>query len=102
MAILHTVNKSPFEKTALQSCLDHASPGDAVLLIEDGVYAAISQTSASERIAARKNEVSFYALGPDLLARGVGNGSLAEGVKVVGYDGFVDLVAEYEIAQAWL
>lgn len=102
MSILHTVNKSPFEKTTLQSCLDHTSPGDAVILIEDGVYAALSRTAASDRIAARMNEVSFYALGPDLLARGVANGSLAEGVKVVDYDGFVDLVAEYEIAQAWL
>ena len=102
MSILHTVNKSPFEKTTLQSCLDHAAPGDAVLLIEDGVYAALSQTSASERIAARMNEISFYALGPDLLARGVANGSVTEGVKVVDYDGFVDLVTEHGIAQAWL
>ncbi len=102
MSILHTVNKSPFEKTTLQSCLDHALPGDAVILIEDGVYAALPRTAASNRIAARMNEVSFYALGPDLSARGVANGSLADGVKVVDYDGFVDLVTEHEIAQAWL
>ena len=38
MAILHTVNKSPFERNSLEACLRLAQPGSAVLLMEDGVY----------------------------------------------------------------
>ena len=38
--MLHIVNKSPYERNALESCLRLAQPGSALLLIEDGVYAA--------------------------------------------------------------
>jgi tRNA 2-thiouridine synthesizing protein B len=48
--MLHTVNKSPFERNTLESCLRHAKNGSAVLLIEDGVYAAIAGSAIEERI----------------------------------------------------
>ena len=41
MSILNTVNKSPFERNALESCLKFANAGDPVLLFEDGVYAVL-------------------------------------------------------------
>ena len=40
--MLHTVNKSPFERNALESCLRLAASGSSVLLIEDGVIAALA------------------------------------------------------------
>ena len=40
--MLHTVNKSPFERNALESCLRLAASGASVLLIEDGVVAALA------------------------------------------------------------
>jgi len=46
--------------------------------------------------------ISFYALGPDLDARGINKDKLIEGIKVVDYSGFVDLVAEHSATQAWL
>ncbi len=102
MAMLHTVNKSPFERNALDSCLRLASAGSAVLLIEDGVYAAVKGAAFAERISQRMAELKFYALGPDIAARGLGGTPLIDGVKIVDYDGFVDLVAEYDASQAWL
>ena len=42
MALLHTVNKSPFDKNSLSDCLRRATSGSTVLLIEDGVYGALS------------------------------------------------------------
>jgi tRNA 2-thiouridine synthesizing protein B len=102
MAILHTVNKSPFETTTLGSCLDHAAKGDTVLLIEDGVYGAMKGTAAAKEIAAAKGNVSVCVLGPDLAARGIANGKIADGIEVVDYGGFVDLVAAHDVAQAWL
>lgn len=102
MSILHTVNKSPFEKSTFKSCLDHARSGDAVLLIEDGVYAATSGTAAAKLIAGRNGEVALYALGADLAARGISKRSVIEGISVVDYGGFVDLVTEHDVSQAWL
>ncbi|MGD8498050.1 MAG: sulfurtransferase complex subunit TusB, partial [Chromatiales bacterium] len=49
MSMLHTVNKSPFDRNTLDACLRLAKPGSAVLLIEDGVYAATKGTNASEK-----------------------------------------------------
>jgi tRNA 2-thiouridine synthesizing protein B len=49
-----------------------------------------------------KGDISFYALGPDLEARGISKDKLIDGIKVVDYGGFVDLVAEHSSSQAWL
>lgn len=100
MATLHTVNKSPFEMGTLDTCLGLAKSGSSVLLIEDGVYAATAGHSNADKIK-NASGISFYVLGPDLQARGLEN-KLADGIKVVGYDGFVDLVAEHDAVQAWL
>ena len=43
MALLHTVNKSPFEKNSLESCTRLAVKGGSILLTEDGVYGAIKK-----------------------------------------------------------
>ena len=102
MSILHTVNKSPFERTSLDSCLKFAQPGAAVLLIEDGVYAALTGTSAEDQVKDALNRVKIYVLGPDLKARGFAEGRLINGISVVDYAGFVDLAAETAKVQAWL
>lgn len=100
--MLHLVNKSPFERTALDSCLRLAKPGSSILLIEDGVYAALKNAVHAEKIAGRMEDFSFYVLGPDVAARGLGDTPLIEDIGVVDYDGFVDLVAENEVTQSWL
>jgi len=41
MSTLHTVNKSPFDRSSLETCLRLAGKGNAVLLLEDGVYGAM-------------------------------------------------------------
>ncbi|MHA1153323.1 MAG: sulfurtransferase complex subunit TusB [Alphaproteobacteria bacterium] len=100
--MLHTVNKSPFERNALSSCLRLARKGSTVLLIEDGVYAAVVGTAVSDQVSERVADLSFYVLGPDVAARGLGGAALIEGVRVVDYEGFVDLVAGHDVTQAWL
>ena len=100
MALLHTVNKSPFESKTFDACLSLAKDGSTILLIEDGVYAATTGTSVAEKIK-NASGISFAVLGPDLQARGL-EGKLADGIKVVDYDGFVSMVADHEAAQSWL
>ena len=100
--MLHTVNKSPLDRNVLDSCLRLAAKGSAILLIEDGVYGALAGGQAAEKIGSRLGDFKFYALGPDLAARGLRDALLVDGVEVVDYGGFVDLVAEREAYQAWL
>jgi len=100
--MLHLINKSPFERTALDSCLRLAQAGSSILLIEDGVYAALENAAHAEKIASRLEDFSFYVLGPDVSARGLGDTPLIEGLTVVDYEGFVDLVAEHDVTQSWL
>ena len=104
MTLLHTVNKSPFESNTFDTCLGYALDGSTVLLIEDGVYAATTGTSAADKIQnimQGSSGVSFAVLGPDLQARGLED-KLADGIKVVDYEGFVSLVAEHDSVQSWL
>ena len=101
MAMLHTVNKSPFERNSLDSCLNHAKDGSSVLLFEDGIYAVLKGSAASGKLQ-KASGISVYALGPDLKARGIGEDQIIEGVKVVDYDGFVDLVTRHDNVQSWL
>jgi tRNA 2-thiouridine synthesizing protein B len=69
--------------------------------MEDGVYAALVGTAVSDMVQQAMSQVSVYALGPDLEARGVAK-RVIDGVKVIDYAGFVDLVVEHPNTQAWL
>ncbi|MDH5395297.1 MAG: sulfurtransferase complex subunit TusB [Gammaproteobacteria bacterium] len=102
MAMLHTVNKSPFERNTFDSCIAMAKSGSSVLLIEDGVIASLKGTSVSDKVSKAMENVTFYVLGPDLNARGMTDDQIIDGIKVVDYEGFVDLTAEHENVQAWL
>ena len=101
MSELHTVNKSPFEKSSFASCMEHVLEGSAVLLYEDGVYAAIKGTAAEGKVKSAQG-VKVYALGPDLKARGLTEERVTDGVEIVDYAGFVDLAAEHDKVVAWV
>ena len=99
--MLHIVNKSPTERSTFESCLEHALPGHAVLLIEDGVYAATRGSPGAQRLKSIDPGIRVYVLSPDLEARALAK-SLVEGVQAVDYRGFVDLVAQHPRVQSWL
>jgi tRNA 2-thiouridine synthesizing protein B len=99
--MLHIVNKSPYERNSLESCLRLATNGSAVLLTEDGVFGATKGGSFEGKIQAATAVLKIYVLGPDLSARGMAD-RVIDGVSVVDYGGFVDLVAEHSNCQSWL
>jgi tRNA 2-thiouridine synthesizing protein B len=102
MSMLHIINKSPYERNALDSCLRYALPGAAVLLVEDGVYAASKGNAAAAKLSgAMEKGIKVYALQPDIEARGMQD-RLMQGVNLVDYGGFVDLVTEHKNCQSWL
>lgn len=102
MSTLHTVNKSPFERPSLKTCLNHAADGDVVLMIEDGVVGARKGGAFAGALQAKLASCAIYVLAPDLAARGVKAEDVVEGIGLIGYDGFVDLVASNERVCTWL
>jgi tRNA 2-thiouridine synthesizing protein B len=71
MAALHLVFRSPGESRALEQCLARVGEGDAVLLLEDGVYAAAEGSVLGGMPRAMAGRVAVYVLVPDLEARGL-------------------------------
>ena len=100
--MLHTVNKSPFEKNSLDTCLRLAQAGSHILLIEDGVYGALVGTSWAKKVRASMNDKKLYALDADLKARGLADANLIDGIEVVDYDKFVELAEQCDKVQTWL
>lgn len=99
--ILHTVNKSPLSHNALDRCLDVLGADDAVLLIEDGVYAALETKHTNARLQVLIDSGRIFALAEDVQARGL-QARVMPKVVEVNYAGFVDLVVKYETSMAWL
>ncbi|HEY8906644.1 MAG TPA: sulfurtransferase complex subunit TusB [Rhodoferax sp.] len=99
--MLHIVNKSPFQTGTLKSCLAMAQPASAVLLIEDGVYGATVGSTIEADIRLASASIKFYALQPDMDARGV-TPKLMDGITLLDYGGFVDLAVQYSTSHSWL
>lgn len=98
--MLHTINKSPFQHTSLEDCLRFVQAGDTVLLLEDGVYAAIDGTNRTHLISEALARCEVCALDADIAARGLDH--LVPGVTLIDYDGFVALVENHKTQQAWI
>lgn len=98
MSTLHLVNSSPSSDGSLAACLRSASDGDAVLLFEDGVYAALATVAAALRVPAG---VQLHVLEPDARARGL-TGRMQDDILGVDHDGFVRLTVEHERVVTWL
>ena len=101
MATLHTVNKSPFERSSLATCLRVATDGASLLLLEDGVYAALGEGRHADAVKDALGRVSVYVLAPDLAARGLADRALIDGLRLVDDVGFVRLVTQHERVVAW-
>ena len=98
MSMLHLVNKSPYENSTLDRASSTMNTGDVLLLIEDAVYGAVKAGKASAMLGG----CTVSVLGPDLAARGISEDKLADGVNVVDYAGFVELVEANDKVQSWL
>jgi tRNA 2-thiouridine synthesizing protein B len=70
-------------------------------LTEDAIYAVTAAGAVASGMTAAAKRLQVYVLQPDVAARGMA-GKLIDGVREVGYDGFVDLVAEHRNNQSWI
>lgn len=97
--MLFTVNKSPYTHSNLESCLRLAPAGAPLVLYEDGVYAAAAGTRAADLVRRALAQHPVYAIEADLKARGIER--LIDGVRVIDYSGFVELVEKHPVVP-WL
>ena len=102
MSVLHIVNKSPYDRNSLDTCLRLARPDAPILLIEDAVYAVQKNAAASDQVLQALGQHQIYALQPDIQARGLNPDNMIDGVSLVDYDGFVKLTTEHDKLQSWL
>ena len=89
--MLHFVSTSPFQHTALQECRNVAQPGDVLVLIADGVFAAL------------KNETLFvglqvFAIRDHLAARGI---TAPNWITLIDYDQLTALTCQHNPTQTW-
>ena len=94
MTTLHTLNKAPASQAIFEQMLNTANAGDAVLLIEDGVYYCLQST-----INRRIQDIQVYALQDDLHARGIPYEE--SDVKLASYDKFVELCTNHDKVINW-
>lgn len=86
---LHTIHSA----AALDRGLARASADAALLLLEDGVYAALAPRALPAR--------AIYVLAEDLAARGLAPGDLAPGITALDMKGFVALTVAHSPIIAW-
>jgi len=91
--MLYIINKSHADSQALNNCLQRASRGDGILLIEHAVYSALN-VELSPLNVLQNNEVAVYALTPDMQARGLQESACFSFVEYVDYAGFVGLIED--------
>jgi tRNA 2-thiouridine synthesizing protein B len=96
--MLYTVNKAPLSANSLSSVLRIAPAGAPLLLYEDGVYAA-ARGASSTVVKNALSDHAIYALDADLEARGIS--TVIPGIRVISYEGFVELVEQHDVAP-WL
>ena len=97
--MLHIVNRSPYQSRSIEQCLNQLQPNDALLLIEDAVYAALKNSRWQSSLAA--SSAKLYVLKSDLMARGLTDKPLSETIKQVDYSGFVELTENHTPIHSW-
>lgn len=98
MTTLHTINKAPSDTSLWQSCLSAILPGDALLMIENGVYAA-SQTSITRQLQSM-HDVSLYLLSADIEARGLTD-QIRTDAALIDDLHFVELSCQHAKVVSW-
>jgi tRNA 2-thiouridine synthesizing protein B len=95
--MLHTLSVSPWHAD-LDAMLRLMKAGDDLLLLSDGVVAAIADGRFLEIL--QSAPITIHALQDDIEARGLA-GQIADSVVRVDYTDFVRLTVKHEGQLAW-
>lgn len=95
--MLFTLSNSPHH-CDFSLLLKMVAPDDALLLMQDGVFAALHDSEACELLS--KHVQSVYVLSEDLAARGL-VGQISHKITLIDYTGFVALTEKHAQQTAW-
>ncbi|GLW39533.1 sulfurtransferase TusB [Pectobacterium actinidiae] len=95
--MLHTLSRSPYH-VDLDALLRSLDQGDALVLLQDGVIAALAGGDIIHRLL--ESAVLLYALQPDTAARGMTE-QISNNVTLIDYNQFVQLTVEHPQQLAW-
>ncbi len=94
--MLHTLHRSPW-LTDFAALLRLLSEGDELLLLQDGVTAAVDGNRYLESL--RNAPIKVYALNEDLIARGL-TGQISNDIIPIDYTDFVRLTVKHSSQMA--
>jgi tRNA 2-thiouridine synthesizing protein B len=92
MPVVHTLNKASLDHTASKDCFRALEKGDALVLIEDGVY-------LTQRGKIAKKSVTIFALQHDLHLRGLS--PMQNRIHIIDDAEFVELCTRYDKIISW-
>ncbi|MEH2921788.1 sulfurtransferase complex subunit TusB [Samsonia erythrinae] len=95
--MLHTLSSSPYHAD-LDALLRSLGDGDALVLLQDGVIAALAGGDIINRLI--DAALPLYALRPDTDARG-GTEQISTSVSLIDYNEFVQLTVVHAQQLAW-
>lgn len=95
--MLHTLRHSPWQ-CDIAELLRMLQPGDDLLLLQDGVNAALAGGRYLESLLAAP--ITVYVLEEDIRARGFA-AQISGSVVRVGYNDFVRLAVKHSAQMAW-
>lgn len=93
--ILHLLNKAPSQAECYQQLRAAIQAEDAVLLIENGVYAATKPGAVLPEAS------KIFVLTSDFQARGLSGETLSGKLELVDDTGFVNLCCQFEKVVSW-
>lgn len=95
--MLHTLLHSP-SHSDLETLIAMTEAGDDLLLLQDGVLAALAGSRALMRLSA--SPATLWVLDEDVQARGLA-GQISTSVQSVDYNGFVTLTIRHPQQMVW-
>lgn len=95
--MLHTLSRSPWQ-CDINGMLRMVQSGDDLLLLQDGVIAAIEDSRFVEILY--NAPIKVFALKEDIAARGL-NGQISAKIDVISYTDFVNLAVKHTSQMSW-
>ncbi|PWC16594.1 sulfurtransferase complex subunit TusB [Brenneria roseae subsp. roseae] len=95
--MLHTLSHSPYhsDMDTLLRCL---KSGDVLVLMQDGVIAALAETDIEKRLY--ESAIPLYVIQNDAEARGI-TARISRSAVLIGYNQFVQLTVQHPQQLAW-
>ena len=90
--MLHVIKST--QSLKLVTALDASQ--DVILLVEDAIYAAVPDHKLHKIL----ENINVYVLDADVIARGCTK-KVGKALKMIGYDGFVDLTEQHSSVITW-